>query len=125
MLAGAILVFLYLPIAFLILFSFEEADTPGFPITGLTLHWYEKMLADSAIHTALFNSVIVAVDRGDPGDDHRHDGRIPARPGRHPLPGDGPAAVHAADHDPGRPARDRPARLRSGVLGTSSSGCTR
>ncbi len=60
-LAGATLVFLYLPIVFLILFSFEEADTPGFPITGLTLHWYEKMLTDSAIHSALFNSVLVAV----------------------------------------------------------------
>ena len=59
--AAATLVFLYLPIAFLILFSFEQADTPGFPITGLTLHWYEKMLSDSAIHSALFNSVIVAV----------------------------------------------------------------
>jgi spermidine/putrescine transport system permease protein len=55
------LTFLYLPIAFLILFSFEKADTPGFPITGLTLHWYEKMLSDSAIHSALFNSVLVAV----------------------------------------------------------------
>ena len=60
-LAGAILVFLYLPIAFLILFSFEKADTPGFPITGLTTHWYEAMLADSAIHTALLNSVEVAL----------------------------------------------------------------
>src|ERR1700704_3545693 len=60
-LAGATLTFLYLPIAFLILFSFETADTPGFPITGLTLHWYEKMLSDSAIHSALFNSVLVAV----------------------------------------------------------------
>jgi ABC-type spermidine/putrescine transport system permease subunit II len=59
--AGATLAFLYLPIVFLILFSFEEADTPGFPITGLTLHWYERMLADSAIHSALLNSVIVAV----------------------------------------------------------------
>ena len=59
--AAATLVFLYLPIAFLVLFSFEKADTPGFPITGLTLHWYEKMLSDSAIHSALFNSVIVAV----------------------------------------------------------------
>ena len=59
--ASATLVFLYLPIVFLILFSFETADTPGFPITGLTLHWYEKMLGDSAIHSALFNSVIVAV----------------------------------------------------------------
>ena len=60
-LAGAILAFLYLPIAFLVLFSFEQADTPGFPITGLTTHWYEAMLSDSAIHTALFNSVVVAV----------------------------------------------------------------
>jgi ABC-type spermidine/putrescine transport system permease subunit II len=59
-LAGAILAFLYIPIAFLILFSFEQADTPGLPITGLTLHWYQVMLSDSAIHTALFNSVIVA-----------------------------------------------------------------
>lgn len=61
LLAGATLIFLYLPIVFLVLFSFETADTPGFPITGLTLHWYEKMLADEAIHSALFNSVIVAV----------------------------------------------------------------
>jgi ABC-type spermidine/putrescine transport system permease subunit II len=50
-----------LPIAFLILFSFEEAANPGFPITGLTTHWYEVMLADSAIHTALLNSIQVAV----------------------------------------------------------------
>lgn len=61
LLAGATLVFLYLPIAFLVLFSFQEADTPGFPITGLTLHWYEVMLSNSAIHSALLNSVIVAV----------------------------------------------------------------
>jgi spermidine/putrescine transport system permease protein len=60
-LASATLVFLYLPIVFLILFSFEQADTPGFPITGLTLHWYQAMLADSVIQSALFNSVIVAV----------------------------------------------------------------
>src|SRR3954464_597397 len=58
--AGATLVFLYLPIAFLILFSFEKADTPGFPITGLTLHWYEAMVGDSAIKTALLNSLEVA-----------------------------------------------------------------
>ncbi|MEO8228724.1 MAG: ABC transporter permease [Chloroflexota bacterium] len=60
-LAGAILVFLYLPIAFLILFSFEEADNPGFPITGLTTHWYEVMLSDSSIQKALLNSIEVAV----------------------------------------------------------------
>jgi ABC-type spermidine/putrescine transport system permease subunit II len=59
-LTGATLIFLYLPIVFLILFSFEVADTPGFPITGLTTHWYEKVFSDSAIHSALFNSVLVA-----------------------------------------------------------------
>jgi ABC-type spermidine/putrescine transport system permease subunit II len=60
-LTTATLIFLYLPIVFLILFSFEVADTPGFPITGLTTHWYEKVFSDSAIHSALFNSVLVAV----------------------------------------------------------------
>jgi spermidine/putrescine transport system permease protein len=60
-LAGAILVFLYLPIVFLILFSFEKADSPGFPITGLTTHWYEVMLSDSLIQKALLNSIEVAV----------------------------------------------------------------
>ena len=59
-LAGAILAFLYIPIAFLILFSFEQADTPGLPITGLTLRWYGEMLHDSAIHTAVLNSIEVA-----------------------------------------------------------------
>ena len=59
-LAGAVLAFLYIPIAFLILFSFETADTPGLPIQGLTLHWYAEMFQDSAIHSAVFNSVEVA-----------------------------------------------------------------
>lgn len=59
-LGGLILAFLYLPIAFLVLFSFEESRTPGLPITGLTLHWYQKMLADSLIQTAVFNSILIA-----------------------------------------------------------------
>ncbi len=59
--ATFIVAFLYLPIAFLVLFSFESSQTPGLPITGLTLHWYATMLGDKAIHTAVFNSVLVAV----------------------------------------------------------------
>lgn len=58
--AIAILVFLYLPIGFLVLFSFETSPTPGLPITGLTLRWYGEMLGDSKIQTAVLNSVIVA-----------------------------------------------------------------
>jgi spermidine/putrescine transport system permease protein len=60
LLAGAVLAFLYIPIAFLILFSFETADTPGLPIQGLTLHWYEVLLKDSSIQTAVFTSFEVA-----------------------------------------------------------------
>jgi ABC-type spermidine/putrescine transport system permease subunit II len=59
-LTGAILAFLYIPIAFMVLFSFETSPTPGLPITGLTLGWYEKMLGDSLIQQAVLNSVIVA-----------------------------------------------------------------
>lgn len=61
LLTGAVLVFLYLPIAFLILFSFEVAATPGLPITGLTLHWYQVLLADSSIQKAVLTSVEVAL----------------------------------------------------------------
>jgi spermidine/putrescine transport system permease protein len=60
-LTGLVLVFLYLPIAFLVLFSFETASTPGLPIQGLTLHWYETLLHDSNIQTAVLTSVEVAV----------------------------------------------------------------
>jgi ABC-type spermidine/putrescine transport system permease subunit II len=61
LLAFLILAFLYLPIAFLILFSFQDAANPGLPITGLTTHWYEKLLTDSAIQTAVLNSIEVAI----------------------------------------------------------------
>jgi spermidine/putrescine transport system permease protein len=60
-LTGIVLAFLYLPVAFLILFSFEEAATPGFPITGLTLHWYQVLAADSSIQKALLTSAEIAV----------------------------------------------------------------
>jgi ABC-type spermidine/putrescine transport system permease subunit II len=60
LLTGSIIVFLYLPIAFLVLFSFETSNTPGLPITGLTFHWYEVMIKDRLIQQAVWNSVIVA-----------------------------------------------------------------
>lgn len=61
LLAAVVLLFLYIPIAFMVLFSFETSATPGLPITGLTLHWYEVMASDSLIHEAVRNSVIVAL----------------------------------------------------------------
>ena len=49
-----------LPIAFLVLFSFNEPRTPGLPIVNLTLHWYEVAAGNSLLLEAVKNSIIVA-----------------------------------------------------------------
>lgn len=58
---GALMLFLYLPIAFMVLFSFDESQTPGLPITGFTLHWYDVMLNNRVLIRAVGNSVTVAI----------------------------------------------------------------
>ena len=58
---GAMMVFLYLPILFLIVFSFDESSTPGLPITGFTLHWYGVLLDNRVLIRAVGNSITVAV----------------------------------------------------------------
>ena len=58
---AAMMVFLYLPILFLIVFSFDESSTPGLPITGFTLHWYGVLLDNRVLIRAVGNSITVAV----------------------------------------------------------------
>lgn len=58
---AALIVFLYLPILFMIAFSFDESSTPGLPITGFTLRWYEAMLENRVLLRAVGNSITVAV----------------------------------------------------------------
>ncbi len=53
--------FLYLPIAVLILYSFNRDGVGGFPPRHLTLDWYAALFADSAMWNAVANSVIVAI----------------------------------------------------------------
>lgn len=57
---GAMIVFLYLPIAFMILFSFDASTTPGLPIQGPTLHWYDVMLNNRVLLRAVGNTVTVS-----------------------------------------------------------------
>ena len=57
---GAFIVFLYLPITFMVIFSFDEGATPGLPLTGFTLHWYDEMLNNLQLLRAVGNSVTVA-----------------------------------------------------------------
>jgi spermidine/putrescine transport system permease protein len=52
--------FLYLPIAVLIVYSFNGAGVGGFPPRNLTLDWYRTLLGDGAIWESVGNSLIVA-----------------------------------------------------------------
>ncbi len=51
--------FLYIPVLFLPLFSFNDSAFIAFPLVGFTTKWYEQMFADSAMLDALANSLEV------------------------------------------------------------------
>jgi spermidine/putrescine transport system permease protein len=52
--------FLYLPIFFLVLFSFNDYIIPSLPFRGFTLRWYRELGFDFVLHEALFNSLFIA-----------------------------------------------------------------
>src|SRR5436305_4772274 len=53
--------FLYLPIAVLILYSFNGSGVGGFPPRNLTLNWYGTLFQDAAIWNSVLNSLMVAL----------------------------------------------------------------
>ena len=57
---GLVLLFLYAPIAILVIFSFNKAAVPTFPLSGFTLHWYHEFVQNSDMQAALETSAIVA-----------------------------------------------------------------
>lgn len=57
---GAYIVFLYVPVALIPLFSFNDAIQAAFPIKGVTLEWYRTLIETPAIGQALRNSLIIA-----------------------------------------------------------------
>ncbi len=57
---GLILVFLYLPILVLIVFSFNDSKSRSV-FTGFTFEWYQKLFHNELIMTSLGNTLIVAV----------------------------------------------------------------
>jgi len=58
------LVFIYLPVVILIVFSFQDGDLPVPPFNGPSLRWYAELFANDRLLDALVNSVIVAVSSG-------------------------------------------------------------
>lgn len=56
-----VLVYLYLPIVFLVLFSFEDSKAVGFPIKGFTTKWYEGLPENGPLLGAIWQSVSTAL----------------------------------------------------------------
>jgi spermidine/putrescine transport system permease protein len=59
--AMAVFAFLYLPIAVLIVYSFNGEGVGGFPPHNLTLDWYRTLFGDGAIWESVVNSLVVAL----------------------------------------------------------------
>ena len=55
------LAFLYVPVLFLPLFSFNDSLYIAFPLKAFTTEWYAQMLANQPMHAALLNSLRVGV----------------------------------------------------------------
>jgi spermidine/putrescine transport system permease protein len=60
--AIGVYVFVFAPIALLVLFSFNANPSGAFPITGLTTGWYDAMAADFELRDAFWTSLEVAVE---------------------------------------------------------------
>jgi spermidine/putrescine transport system permease protein len=58
---AAIYLFLYLPIALLVFFSFNKNPSGTFPVTGLTFDWYRRLGDDYFMLTSFRTSLIVAL----------------------------------------------------------------
>lgn len=57
---GLIFFLMYLPIAVVIVFSFNESKLPV-KFTGFSLKWYQELFHDRAMLEALVNSLILGV----------------------------------------------------------------
>lgn len=59
--ATVFLIFLYVPVLFLPLFSFNDSIYVRFPLEGFTLKWYGELMTREPVWNALMNSVKVGV----------------------------------------------------------------
>lgn len=54
-------VFMFAPIAATVVLSFNASMFGGFPLTGFSLHWYEKLLSNEQVLTAFRTSLWIAL----------------------------------------------------------------
>ncbi len=58
--AAAVYLFIFLPVIVLIIFSLQSTGFPIPPFTGPSLRWYDAILGDARLTSALVNSLAVA-----------------------------------------------------------------
>ncbi|MCP4981586.1 MAG: ABC transporter permease, partial [Gammaproteobacteria bacterium] len=51
------LAFIYIPVMFLPLFSFNDSIYIAFPLQGFTVEWYEQMANSEGMINSLYNSI--------------------------------------------------------------------
>ena len=56
-----VVVFLYAPIAVLLVFSFNDSAVPAFPLSGFTFHWYHEFFVNADLRASLETSALIAV----------------------------------------------------------------
>ena len=59
--AGLFFVFLYAPIAVLVVLSFNDSQSMGFPLRGFTVRWYGEVFAGGDLARSLVNSFAVGL----------------------------------------------------------------
>lgn len=52
--------FIFLPVAVLVIYSFQDGRLPVPPLKGVTLDWYGKVLSDRDLMAAMVNSILLA-----------------------------------------------------------------
>ena len=58
---AAVLAFIYIPLALVVLYAFNVNLVPSWPIPGLTLEWWTRALANTGVREALFSSVLAGL----------------------------------------------------------------
>lgn len=58
---GAVLVFIYVPLALVVIYAFNPSGTASWPPTGFTLKWFGEALENTGLRDAFLTSVLVAL----------------------------------------------------------------
>ena len=56
-----VLIFIYVPIALIFIYSFNSGTTPAWPPVGFTLEWWGEAIRNTGLQQAFLTSILVAL----------------------------------------------------------------